>query len=307
MNNDIANIIKLCTTCNQPFKFKSLSKKTKIILDKEPHYRYVVDIWYLSDDIKSGIDYKYVLDIIDHFSKWYNGYLLKTKEAVEVLKKIELFIENFGKCKILQVDNGTEFKNKLLETYCNNNNIKLIHSSPYHPQTNGVCEVVHREIRKYIYTEFFKNKENFDIEDEIFNITKIHNNKVHTTTKRIPKEIRDLEDITEIELINQEILKTLTKKIKNYDIIDYNKGYVFDYNKVYINNNQILKKKGRIKKKAKQTKIPIKIISEYSNELSEFVIEIEKGYGIFKRGDSFIISIDLLEEIDIKLWDEFLK
>ena len=36
-------------------------------------------------------------------------------------------------------------------------------------------------------------------------------------------------------------------------------------------------------------------------------IEIEKGYGNFKRGESFIISIDLLEEIDIKLWDEFLK
>ena len=73
---------------------------------------------------------------------------------------------------------------------------------------------MHREIRKYIYTEFFKNKENFYIEDELFNITKIHNNKVHTTTKRIPKEIRDILDITEIEHINQEILKTLTKKIK---------------------------------------------------------------------------------------------
>ena len=100
--------------------------------------------------------------------------------------------------KILQVDNGTEFKNKLLETYCTNNNIKLIHSSHYHPQTNGVCEVVHKEIKKYIYSEYFKNKDNFDIENELFNITKIHNNKVHSTTKRIPREIRDIEDIKEI-------------------------------------------------------------------------------------------------------------
>ena len=30
-----------------------------------------------------------------------------------------------------------------------------------------------------IFTEYFKNKENFDLEDEIFNITKIHNNKIH--------------------------------------------------------------------------------------------------------------------------------
>ena len=143
----------------------------------------------------------------------------------------------------MQVDNGTEFKNKLLETYCNNNNIKLVHSSPYHPQTNGVVEIVHKEIKKYIYSEYFKNKKNFDIENELFNITKIHNNKVHSTTKRIPREIRDIEDIKEIEEINKEIINTLLKKNKNFDIIDSNKSYVIDYNKIYINNDRILKKK----------------------------------------------------------------
>ena len=63
--------------------------------------------------------------MIDHFSKWYNGYLLKTKKA---------------KDKIIQVDNGTEFKNNLLKMYYNNKNIKLIHFSPYHPQTNRVLK-----------------------------------------------------------------------------------------------------------------------------------------------------------------------
>ena len=75
-------------------------------MDDGPHFRYV-DIWYLYKEIKSVTGYNYVLDVIDHFSKWYNGYLLKTKEAKEVLKKIELFIENFWVCKILQVDNDT--------------------------------------------------------------------------------------------------------------------------------------------------------------------------------------------------------
>lgn len=95
-----------------------MSKKVKLILDNGPHYRYVADIWYLNEEIKIKKDFKYILDIIDHFSKWYNGYLLKIKEAHEVLKKIEIYIENYGKCKILRVDNGTEFKNNLLDTYC---------------------------------------------------------------------------------------------------------------------------------------------------------------------------------------------
>ena len=306
MNRDIGDIIKSCAFCNKPFKFKSLSKKMKIIIDNGPHYRYVADLWYLKGDIKEDTGYNYILDIIDHFSKWYNGYLLKTKNADEVLTKIEMYIENFGSCKILQVDNGTEFKNKLLETYCTNNNIKLIHSSPYHPQTNGVCEVVHKEIKKYIYSEYFKNKDNFDIENELFNITKIHNNKVHSTTKRIPREIRDIEDIKEIEDINAEIIHTLTKKNKNFDIIDSNKSYVIDYNKIYINNDRILKKKGKLKKPKKQIKIPIEIICEYNRENSEYFIEIKKEYNNLKEGKTFIVSLDILEEVNPDLWNELL-
>ena len=62
------------------------------------------------------------------------------------MNKIEIYWENFGFPKILQVDNGTEFTNNLLDNYCENNNIRLIHSSPYHPQTNGVCEAVHKKL-----------------------------------------------------------------------------------------------------------------------------------------------------------------
>lgn len=38
----------------------------------------------------------------------------------------------------------------------------------------------------------------FDIEEELFNITKIHNNKRHSTINRISPEIRDIEDKEEI-------------------------------------------------------------------------------------------------------------
>ena len=307
MNNDVANTIKLCKFCDKPNKFKSLTKKIKIILDNGPHYRYVADLWYLNQDIRDITDYNYVLDIIDHFSKWYYGYLLKTKEAEEVLKKIDTYMENFGKCKILQVDNGTEFKNKELERYCHENNIKLVHSSPYHPQSNGVCEVVHKEIRKYIYTEFFKDKINFNIEDELFNIIKIHNNKIHSSTKRIPKDIRDIEDIEEIKEINEQIIKTLSKKNKNYDLIDFTKKYVIDYNKLYINKDKILRKKGKFKKPKKIIKLPIEIISEYDEDFIEFIIVIKKAFKEFEDNKSYIISTENIEEVEENLWNELLK
>ena len=56
-----------------------------------------------------------------------------------------------GKQKIFQSDNDTEHKNVLINNYLTTNNIKQVFSSSRHPQTNGVMEVVHEEVRKNIY------------------------------------------------------------------------------------------------------------------------------------------------------------
>ena len=73
---------------SQLYKFKKLKSKKIIIIENGPHYRYVDDLW-----------------------------LLYSKEGKEILKNIEIFIENFGKPVILQTDNGKEFDNQYLKTY----------------------------------------------------------------------------------------------------------------------------------------------------------------------------------------------
>ena len=78
------------------------------------------------------------------------------------------------------------------------------------------------------------------------------------------------------------------------------------HNKIYINDDRILKKRGKLKKPKKQIKIPIEIISEYNIENSEYLIEIKKEYNNFKEGSTFIISLDLLEEVNNDLWRELL-
>ena len=63
-------------------------------------------------------------------------------------------IKNFcmmvGYPKILQSDNGLEYKNNIIKNFCENNNLKQIFSAPRHPETNGVIEVSHKELRKNI-------------------------------------------------------------------------------------------------------------------------------------------------------------
>lgn len=162
---DVLSIIKSCPGCANKNKFKKIFKKNKIIIEEGPYFRYIADLWELPIEIFEASGYKNIIDIIDHFSKWYYGYLLTNKEAKNVLNKIEQYILSFGLPKILQYDNGGEFKNKIIENYCiNNNNNKLILSS-YHPQANGARESVHKEIRKNILSQYLNKPKNFNIEN----------------------------------------------------------------------------------------------------------------------------------------------
>ena len=60
--------------------------------------------------------------------------------------------------KNLKTNNGKEFDNQYINHYCKEYDIKLIHSSLYHPQTNCSIEVTHKEIQKYIFNEYLNKK-----------------------------------------------------------------------------------------------------------------------------------------------------
>ena len=149
-SNDVIDFINNCGVCHSVIVGKKLPNNPKIIISYGPNKRYQCDLWYLPETLKENTDYEYCLDIIDHFSKWLGSYLLKNKSAELVLSKIKNFFRENGKCEIFQTDNGKEFNNIQLKTYLENNNIKYLRSAPYHPQTNGCCEAVHKEIKSYL-------------------------------------------------------------------------------------------------------------------------------------------------------------
>ena len=73
---------------------------------------------------------------------------VKENTAINALLAIKEFCAFVGNPKILQTDNGLEYNNNLIDGFCKDNNIIHIKTRPHHPQSNGVIEVVHKEIRK---------------------------------------------------------------------------------------------------------------------------------------------------------------
>jgi hypothetical protein len=56
--------------------------------------------------------------------------------------------------KAVVFDNGAPFKGKLLSVFCANLGIRLIHSSVYHPQTNGKLERAFRDDMRDFYRQY---------------------------------------------------------------------------------------------------------------------------------------------------------
>ena len=170
---DVKNYIKNCSICQQVHKLKARKPEVKQIISNCPKERYVVDLINITPDIDNKEKkYKYIMNIIDHYSKWVGSYILENKNAKNVLYGIHNFISLYEEPKILKSDNGREFSNKYLDKYYEDKYIILIHSSVRHPTTNRVCEAVHKDIVKSLLVEKLINKNYYNIKISLENAVK---------------------------------------------------------------------------------------------------------------------------------------
>ncbi|GJZ14641.1 retrovirus-related pol polyprotein from transposon TNT 1-94, partial [Tanacetum coccineum] len=99
--------------------------------------------------VSSLMHKKYCLVVTDDYSRFSWVFFLKTKdETTEILKNFIKEIENLvdKKVKIIRSDNGTEFKNKVMDEFCREKGIKREYSVARTPQQNGVAERKNRTL-----------------------------------------------------------------------------------------------------------------------------------------------------------------
>ena len=75
--------------------------------------------------------------------------------------KLSEIYSQFGYPRILQSDQGTEFKGVVAQL-CKQHNIKLIHSSSHHPQSQGKIERFYGTWKEKIRFDLLNEEESFD-------------------------------------------------------------------------------------------------------------------------------------------------
>lgn len=84
--------------------------------------------------------HKWVINLIDHHTKFVNSHPLHAKSADEVLDAVKNYCLSYGYPKKILTDNGGEVCNAKLKLFCEQNQIKLSHGAPRTLTTQGLVE-----------------------------------------------------------------------------------------------------------------------------------------------------------------------
>ena len=166
-----------------PKKYYNTNKTNVYYIDET----WSLDILDLKDyGPENNRNYRYVLVIIDNFSKYGWTIPLKNKNAQTIKKSFEsILISSKRKPNLIESDRGKEFYNNIFQDFLNKNNIKLYSRNSSYGAV--FAERFNRTIRdllkKIVFEQGYANW--IDI---LPTITKQYNNRIHSSTKLSPKD-----------------------------------------------------------------------------------------------------------------------
>ena len=128
------------TKCPRCLKRKSTPQVAPLqpILVSQPLE--LVHLDYLTSEPSKG-NIENVLVITDHFTRYALAYASKTQTAQATARILwDNFICHYGFPEQFISDQGRNFESDLIKELCKIAGVKKLHTTPYHPQSNGQCE-----------------------------------------------------------------------------------------------------------------------------------------------------------------------
>lgn len=188
MTETTKEVIQECEACQRNKVVTTRTKEdTKILQAREIFEKIYIDICGPWRETRYGE--KYIMAIIDQFSRYISLTAIKRQDedTIEevILKK---WILRFGAPREIHVDCGKSFEAGKIKNMAEKMKAKLIFSSPYHHNTNGIVERQFRTIREWINATVQERK-NTNWEELLPEIEYTLNATVQKTTERSPAEI----------------------------------------------------------------------------------------------------------------------
>ena len=98
-------------------------------------------------------DYKWIIHLVDHWSKFHFAFPAQSKAAKEVASILQKHVfPIIGLPSILHSDNGRKFVNHLIEEVVADwpGQVQLVSGRPRHPQSQGLVEQAHYTLERIL-------------------------------------------------------------------------------------------------------------------------------------------------------------
>lgn len=209
---------------HKPCRKKFIRRKV-IMISMDDHWQ--IDLVEMGAYSKENKGYKFLLTIIDTFSKCAWAVPIKNKTGVEVTTAMESVFDNSKRIpKNMQSDDGKEFFNKYFQTLMHK--YKINHYSTYSSLKASIVERFNRTLKHLMWIEFSVNG-NYRWIDKIDMLLHKYNNTYHRTIMMRPAEVNKTNEKSLLSTVYNRIKTTTQPKFQIGDSVRISKyKHVFE-------------------------------------------------------------------------------
>ena len=147
MNKDVTAWCRDCVHCARSKPGKVEKSTVQPIETPEKRFSHVhVDVvgpWPSSEG------YTHLFTMIDRTSRWCEVIPVKSTTAKELADTfVQHWVARFGVPEMVTTDQGAQFISSTWQCMCKKIGTKHIHTTAYHPQSNGIVERMHRQLKE---------------------------------------------------------------------------------------------------------------------------------------------------------------
>lgn len=188
MKRDVENYVKRCKSCQLN---KTLGPRHRAPMEitstaRKPFEKCAMDIVGPTTVTNKGN--RYILTFQDDLTKFVVAEPIPRQDAETVAQVfVRSIVLKFGLPEIVLTDQGSNFLSQVFQNTCKLFGIKRIHTTAFHPESNGGIERGHRVLIEYL--RHYVTEDQRDWDDWVPFATHVYNVTTHRATGYTPFEL----------------------------------------------------------------------------------------------------------------------
>ncbi|CAF3264353.1 unnamed protein product [Rotaria sp. Silwood2] len=189
MKQSIAQYIKSCLPCQQ-YNISRIKKPGRLCPIDTPDGPFqMIGIDFCGPFMRTPSGNQYVLCITDYFTRWINAFALPNCSAQITAQTIfNEYICRYGVPLSILSDQGTHFKNQLMDAMEKLMGYNHIFSTVYHPQSNGMVERFNAIFVPQLAK--LQDRENNNWDEFLSPVIFAYNTGIHSITQHSPFQLQ---------------------------------------------------------------------------------------------------------------------